>query len=949
MNTAPVSSLLSPARRVAVAVLVLPLLATGTAASAADVPPEQRMQVGTALPPGNSGFFSVEGEVRGTAGGPGDHGDNVDDQRVMFWDGEYKDGRFADVRGQEPQTPRDGVRIYADDKGVPVVYGDSAYDVWFGAGWAAGQQRLFLADAIRRLGRGTFAELVGPSGVPADVQARTLTYSQADYDAMFAALPAESREVVEGYAAGMDAWIARVRRSPAELPAEYALLSSLPEPWTVTDTLASGVLLTRTVAASGGSELDDVALLRTLRETFGDEQGLGAYTDLRWQQDERATVSVPREEGRFDNAVVPAGERAAVLRASAEYALGLPAELADGPGTGAFPAPEPPFVTGSARVSAEALAPLVQQSVRTAVESLSAWGSGLHGGSYAFAVSGDRTTTGSPMLVSGPQLGYSYPNQLWELEVHGAGYDARGSAVPSTPTVAIGYGERTAWGLTTGYSKTIDSFVETVRRDVDGALQYRHDGVWKDADCRTETIRYRAAVRGVPVGPPSLSIDAPVCRTVHGPVVAYAEDDGLARSVQYAMYRRELETLNGILAWNRADSFEEFEAGVRMVTWNENVVYADADGRIAYWHPGLYPRRSPAWDSRFPAPGTGEHDPSGLVPFDSMPHVVDPAAGYVANWNNKPSAGWLDEHLEPSASRPAGRGNRLQVVHALLEAQPRMSPDDLRATELQLGLVDQRAQEFLPLLRGLTSDDVPVQAALDLLRGWDGVAYDRSAYATDDDYTDETVTDLPAVTVFARVMDALRDTLFDELPVGVRLASDDIGSHVWDVSVVDNLALRVLAPSTSSLTPSRDWTGGASAEEVLLAAVERAVDDLVDEHGSDPAGWRDQHPRRDVSSLTGVIGPSLTMPYQDRGSWVHVVAFGTGSGSAAAPRSSAPEAAPAGPGPASARLPATGAGTVAVWAGLLLVGTAWLLSRRRARPAIGDDAFADVGDDDLAG
>ena len=95
----------------------------------------------------------------------------------MFWDGEDKDGRFADVSGQVPQEPRPGVRIHAGDEGVPVVYGDTAYDAWFGEAWAAGQQRLFLADAVRRLGRGTFAELVGPSGVPADVQARTLTYA----------------------------------------------------------------------------------------------------------------------------------------------------------------------------------------------------------------------------------------------------------------------------------------------------------------------------------------------------------------------------------------------------------------------------------------------------------------------------------------------------------------------------------------------------------------------------------------------------------------------------------------------------------------------------------------------------------------------------------------------------------------------------------------------------
>jgi acyl-homoserine lactone acylase PvdQ len=237
---------------------------------------------------------------------------------------------------------------------------------------------------------------VGPSGVPADVQARTLTYSQQDYDAMFAALPEESKQVVTGYAAGLDAWIQHVRTTPADLPAEYALLSTLPERWTVTDTLAAGVLITRTVASAGGTEHLEVDLLRTLQDTFGPDGGHGVFQDLRWQQDDRATVTVPAEEGRFDNAVVPADRRDAVYRSSAAYALSLPPALADGPGTGAHPEPPgsvPPSSSSSS--SSNGLPPLVQASVASAVDSLLTWGSGLHGGSYAFAVSGARTSTGA--------------------------------------------------------------------------------------------------------------------------------------------------------------------------------------------------------------------------------------------------------------------------------------------------------------------------------------------------------------------------------------------------------------------------------------------------------------------------------------------------------------------------------------------------------------------------
>lgn len=891
----------TPVKLLLVAVAALVVLPAAPAL-AADVPPPQPMQVGTVLGPGNSGFVSVPGQAQGTA--TGDYGPNLDDQRELYWDGGYKDGRFKAPTGT-PETPADGVRLYADDRGVKVVYGDTARATWFGAGYAAGQQRLFLADAVRRMARGTFAELVGPSGVPLDVQARTLTYTQAEYDAMFAALPASSREAVEGYVAGLDAWITEVRLDPSLLPAEYALLSSVPEPWTVADTLAAGVLITRTVASAGGDEFREVEALRSL----GGLDGLGEFQDLRWQSDPEATVSVPVEEGRFDNAVVPAGQRDAVLRRSAAYALSLDPALASGPGTGAHPVPGVP--TGVAP-------PPLPLPAAQAVAALNAYRAQLHGGSYAFAVAPERTSTGAAMLVSGPQLGYSYPSLLWELEVHGGGYDARGSTVPGLPTIGIGYGKRVAWGVTTGNSKTIDSFIETTRT-VDGRLEYLYRGAWRPAQCREETVRYRPAANGVPAGPAALAETVEVCRTVHGPVVATAGDR--ARSVQYAMFGRELETVNGILAWNRADTLAEFEAGVRQVTWNENVVYADADGRIAYWHPGLFPRRSTSWDSRFPAPGTGEHDRRGFVPFEQMPQVKDPAVGYVANWNGKPAAGWMDEYLDPASSRSGGKAQRVQVIQQLLASQPRMTPAALRATEYRLGTVDQRVPEFGPLLRRVTGRTPAQRQALALLRAWDGTAYGPGAGTSPGSY-DDLVTDGPAPTLFRRFMDDLRDVVLADLPPALVRQSDATASHVFDASPADNLVLRVLSPSRSALTPSRDYLRGASPETAMLRALDRSVAALTAEFGADPATWRAVHPRSAIDSLTGVIGPSRTMPYQDRGSWIHVVAFtGPGRAVAAPPR-------PAAPRPAPPTLPTTGGATLPALAGLLLLLGAWAWRRR---------------------
>src|SRR5262249_17967408 len=138
--------------------------------------------------------------------------------------------------------------------------------------------------------------------------------------------------------------------------------------------------------------------------------------------------------------------------------------------------------------------------------------------------------------------------------------------------------------------------------------QYFHDGQWKDMTCRRETFFYRAAAAGIPVGPAILSQSNEICRTVHGPIVARDDARGLARSVEYAMFGHEIDNVEALREWNRAHSFGEFVDGAHKLTWNENVTVATRDGHIAYFHPGLFPRRNADSDMRLPIPGTGELD-----------------------------------------------------------------------------------------------------------------------------------------------------------------------------------------------------------------------------------------------------------------------------------------------------------------------------------------------------
>lgn len=908
-------------------------------------PSDLVFKVENVLPPGQSGFFSLAGQAQGTlTGNPGDFGAHVDDQRLLYWGFDAKPGAIGTKPGT-PETPKDGVQIYRDAYGVPIVYANNTRDAWFGVGYAVAQDRLFLMDAVRRMGAGTFAELTGCGSVPADIQARTLTYTDAEYQAFFDNGTQEAKDATLGYVDGANAWRARALTNPALLPAEYALLTTTPAPFTVKDVMAAGVFITRFVASEGGNEFLNIQMLKQLEAEYGSrEEAYKAFQDMTWLEDPKAAVSVPRESGTFSNQAEPAAGREAVFRQMADWALSLPETLWKGPGTGhaadSFPCTLPIAKAGQptslvaarevltqparkavaqARKSIDK-AKATQAAVRKVVQSLQDLRSYLHGGSMAYAIASSRTRDGGTLMVSGPQLGYTYPTLLVEFEIHTGSYSSRGSSVPILPAVGIGYTEHAAWGLTTGYSKTIDSFIETICSTAQqlagtcAADQYFHKGAWKDMSCRTESIPYRAATQGIPVGPAVLSANARICRTVHGPIVARDDAAGLARSVQYAMFGREIETIEGVTGWSKAKTFAEFKAATEKVTWNENVTVATRDGHIAYFHPGIFLRRHPDTDMRLPIPGTGEYDFGAPLTFSELPQAIDPAQGYVANWNNKPAYGWLDGEGLGSTSRPGGPGQRVTSITDLLATRSDWTFADLRAIDRHHGIRDHRAREYMPLLRavrearaaGLSEIE---RAALDLVLAWNG-----DAFGPTQDIEDEQTRDGPAPSIFGALVTGMREEMFGGLKDNVidpgvpdpdpnnpspeagltvfgRVAG--VGSHVFDQSVMDNLVLRVLRPESSGLTLHRDYLDGRSRDEIVLAALGRALQSfgLIDVTGPDDLQRMTRvHPRSQICSLSGVIGPGanvlegtapsglpltscVTMPYEDRGSWVHRAGF----------------------------------------------------------------------------
>jgi penicillin amidase len=129
------------------------------------------------------------------------------------------------------------VRIVRDGTGTPHVYAQTARDLFLGYGFALAQDRLWQIDYYRRRALGRLAEVLGPSALKSDRRHRLLGFGRLA-DQEFPTLSSEAAIALEGFSAGINAWIDQLAQSGGQLPIEFAILEYAPEAWSPRDSIA---------------------------------------------------------------------------------------------------------------------------------------------------------------------------------------------------------------------------------------------------------------------------------------------------------------------------------------------------------------------------------------------------------------------------------------------------------------------------------------------------------------------------------------------------------------------------------------------------------------------------------------------------------------------------------------------------------------------------------------
>jgi len=603
-------------------------------------------------------------------------------------------------------------QIWRDTSGIAHIRTANEHDLFFLQGYVHAEDRLFQMDVTRRQASGRLAELFGSAAIESDVSLRTLGVRRAA-ERSVPLLSPRGRAAVEAYAAGVNEYV-----RTHSLPAEYGLLELTRfEPWTALDT----VTVAKAITFQLSFDMDDI------RNT----QALGSYQAARGPAAGAALFSLDLWRSQpFDPAsTVPDATGPSLAVAASSEPQGRDALQATEP---AAAAADPVLL----RLTRDYLdrvegVPLLRSLIDRSNRP----------GSNQWAIAGRHTTTGAPMIANDPHLSLGTPSTFYPIHLSGGDFDVTGSGFAGVPFVIVGHNRWIAWGSTVNPMDVTDVYLEQLVPDATspsgfsslylGSLEWvipipeqfyfnKLDGVADNLEL-------------APPGPfgstvvPAATLVVP--RRNQGPIVSVNPAGGAALSVQYTGWSgtREIETF---LRWDLARGLDDFVGGLQYFgCGGQSFAYADTSGNIAYFTSSEMPIRedlqaqilngSPPWFIRngqggnewLPVqhPQPGQAVPFEILPYDEMPHLVNPPAGWLVGANNDPAGTTLDNNplnqLRPgggiyylSAGYDAGfRAGRITgLVRDAVAGGGRISFTDMQAFQSNVALLD--AEYFVPFI-----------------------------------------------------------------------------------------------------------------------------------------------------------------------------------------------------------------------------------------------------------
>lgn len=328
-------------------------------------------------------------------------------------------------------------------------------------------------------------------------------------------------------------------------------------------------------------------------------------------------------------------------------------------------------------------------------------------GSNNWALDGNRTASGKPLIAGDPHRGLDVPNVYYQNHISGPAFDVLGLSFPGCPGFPhFGHNQNVAWCITHAGADYQDLYVEKLRA-TNGSIEYAFEDQWLPAEIRSEYIKIRG---GKPV-----EIEVPV--THHGPLISRSVNGTKGIAFRYtatATPNRGYECMLKMLLATNADQIEE-----SMRQWVDpcnNFVFGDTAGNIGYLNRGKVPIR-PIDNAWLPVPGwTGEYEWKGEIPFEELPRINNPQNGLIVTANNR----IVDEDYQYYIALDFAPEYRARRIYDRLNEITEATVSDME--DVHADIVSIPAQIYSKIIaRTEHHDDKLVQIAKTHMLGWDGV------------------------------------------------------------------------------------------------------------------------------------------------------------------------------------------------------------------------------------
>lgn len=647
---------------------------------------------------------------------------------------------------------KDKVEVMVDDRLVPHIFAKNEYDLYLAQGYITAKYRLWQMEFQSHFASGRLSEIMGKNEAiqQLDRRHRRLGMVYAAEKLLEETKKSEeTSQALNAYTEGVNAYIQQLQ--PKDYPLEYKLLGYKPELWTPLKTALMMKLMTLDLAFNTW----DVETTNILQKYGKDviKELFGGYTSSQ-------------------DPIIPTGtkydfKKVSIPKTPKQISVTLPnqeGKTEDKRGTG----------------------------------------------SNNWAVAGEKSITGAPILANDPHLTLSLPSIWFEIQLSAPKINVYGASLPGTPAIVIGFNQDVAWGVTNVDADVQDWYY--MKWKDKSQKEYYHNKEWKKTTIRIEKIKIK--------GEENQIIDT-VFYTHNGPVVANENDVKFSQAFNFplncALKWAGHESSNELITFmklNKSRNYDDYRKAIATyVAPAQNFIFCDNTGNIAITSNGKFPLK---WkeQGKYILDGSNiEHDWSAeRIPASQNPHIKNPERGFVSSANQFPTDSLYPYYLHWEFATYQ-RGKR---INEKLAAMTKVSPDSFRI--LQNDDMNVLARDILPkIFKTLEKEKLTVdeQNALSELKNWN-FCFDATKTAP---------------TIYDKYQNILKKSIFE----------DEFGSKGLRYPSEEKLKEIVLGGDSSKLAKWADNSNTKNKKEtvseMILYAFQKTIKELTEQLGRKGDKW----------------------------------------------------------------------------------------------------------------